>query len=169
MFIASSLQQFDGEVCSSLCVSIFFMNLYTTSDRNIPCAEHLWSRDQHAFICSHSKSSYGHTSQFFLSFCQAFYAPAKDRPNFSVLVTAPVNKVLSKTDTNGQLTATGVEFEYEGKPYVVHAKKEVILSAGSAYLSHVFMYDSLILALICTAPCVLLRSWSCQELATKVS
>ena len=60
----------------------------------------------------------------------AFYTPVKDRPNFTVLVTAPVNKIISETGDKGDLTASGVEFEFEGKTYNAYAHKEVILCAG---------------------------------------
>lgn len=61
---------------------------------------------------------------------QAFYVPNKDRKNLSVLVTATVRKVLTTTSSNGNVIATGVEFEYNGTAYDVNAKKEVIVSSG---------------------------------------
>jgi hypothetical protein len=49
-------------------------------------------------------------------------------------VTAITRRViLSDADANGELTATGVEFEYGGKVYEVTANKEVVLSAGYAF------------------------------------
>ncbi|KAI0072987.1 alcohol oxidase [Panus rudis PR-1116 ss-1] len=60
----------------------------------------------------------------------AFYLPNRDRHNLSVLVAAPVNKVLTDK-SNGKITATGVEFQHAGKVYTVNANKEVILSAGA--------------------------------------
>lgn len=54
----------------------------------------------------------------------------KDRSNLTVLVSASVHQILSKTGSGGNLAATGVEFEYDGKTHVVNAKKEVVLSTG---------------------------------------
>ncbi|CDO76653.1 GMC oxidoreductase [Trametes cinnabarina] len=63
----------------------------------------------------------------------AFYLPNKDRPNFTVLVSAQVNRVIPSSDDDGEsdFTAELVEFEYEGQVYTVHAKKEIILCAGA--------------------------------------
>ncbi|KAI0353068.1 GMC oxidoreductase [Trametes cingulata] len=61
----------------------------------------------------------------------AFYLPNKDRPNFHVLVSAHVNRILPASDDDAEFTAEAVEFEYQGQVYTVHAKKEVILSAGA--------------------------------------
>ncbi|KAI0347718.1 alcohol oxidase [Trametopsis cervina] len=61
----------------------------------------------------------------------AFYLPNKDRKNLTVLVTATVHRVLSKTSSEGAFVATGVEFEYGGQVHTVHANKEVILSSGT--------------------------------------
>ncbi|KAI0638410.1 GMC oxidoreductase [Trametes polyzona] len=61
----------------------------------------------------------------------AFYLPCKDRPNFNVLVSAHVNRVLSAGDGDAPFVAEAVEFEHKGQVYTVHAKKEVILSAGT--------------------------------------
>ncbi|KAF8905300.1 alcohol oxidase [Mucidula mucida] len=60
----------------------------------------------------------------------AYYQPNATRENFSVLVGANVNKIVF-AEGEGDLTATGVEFEYDGKTYVVNASKEVVVSAGS--------------------------------------
>ncbi|KAI0375888.1 GMC oxidoreductase [Pilatotrama ljubarskyi] len=61
----------------------------------------------------------------------AFYLPNKDRPNFNVLVSAHVNRVLSASDDETGFVAEAVEFEYKGQVYTAHAKKEVILSTGT--------------------------------------
>ncbi|THV06771.1 alcohol oxidase [Dendrothele bispora CBS 962.96] len=62
----------------------------------------------------------------------AYYEPAKDRPNFTVIKFAHVHKVLfSRTDDSENLVATGVEYIQDGSIKIVMAKKEVILSAGS--------------------------------------
>lgn len=61
---------------------------------------------------------------------QAFYEPNKHRPNFTVLTSAQVHRILTANASDGNVTATGVEFVNGGKKYVVHASKEVIISAG---------------------------------------
>ncbi|KAI0085565.1 alcohol oxidase [Irpex rosettiformis] len=67
----------------------------------------------------------------------AFYQPNASRPNLTVLVTATARQVLlSSADANGEVRATGVEFEHGGKVHQVHANKEVILSAGTLTSSH---------------------------------
>lgn len=51
-----------------------------------------------------------------------------------MLTEAFVSRILFGTDEAGKdVTATGVEFLYGGKTYVVHAQKEIILSAGQVY------------------------------------
>nr|ALJ82905.1 choline dehydrogenase [Irpex lacteus] len=67
----------------------------------------------------------------------AFYVPNKDRKNLNVLVTATVRKVLTTTSSNGNVIATGVEFEYNGTVYDVNAKKEVIVSSGTLGSPHI--------------------------------
>lgn len=57
---------------------------------------------------------------------RAFLRPAMNRPNLRVIVNALVRKVV----LDG-LKATGVEFEAGGARKVAHARREVILSAGS--------------------------------------
>lgn len=52
-----------------------------------------------------------------------------DRPNLAVLTEAYVLKITT-TKKDGLITATGVEFEHGGTVYQVHARKEVVLSAG---------------------------------------
>lgn len=48
-----------------------------------------------------------------------------------VLTEAHAARVLFADETVGNdLVATGVDFIHDGKTYTVHAKKEVILSAG---------------------------------------
>lgn len=59
----------------------------------------------------------------------AYYEPNATRENFSVLVNANVNKIIFKEGSD-PLEATGVEFEYSGKTYVVNSDKETILAAG---------------------------------------
>ncbi|KAJ3556843.1 hypothetical protein NM688_g1798 [Phlebia brevispora] len=61
----------------------------------------------------------------------AFYVPNKDRPNFSVLISAYARRVLTAETGSGALSAVGVEFEYEGQVHCVNAREEVILCAGA--------------------------------------
>ncbi|PSR73741.1 hypothetical protein PHLCEN_2v10431 [Hermanssonia centrifuga] len=61
----------------------------------------------------------------------ASYSPNKDRPNFTVLVSAHVHHVLTEKAQDGKLTAVGVAFEHGGKVHTVNASREVILSAGA--------------------------------------
>lgn len=58
---------------------------------------------------------------------KAFLIPAKNKTNLHIVKNAHVTKVL----INYQKEATGVEFALNRHKYVVHAKKEVILSAGA--------------------------------------
>jgi len=66
----------------------------------------------------------------------AFYLPNKDRKNLTVLVTATVHRILSSTDSNGELTATGVEFEFGGQIRQVFARTDVVISAGTLTSPH---------------------------------
>ncbi|EIW61651.1 GMC oxidoreductase [Trametes versicolor FP-101664 SS1] len=61
----------------------------------------------------------------------AFYLPYKDRSNFTVLVSAHVNRVIPASDDGSQFVAESVEFEHKGQVYTVRAKKDIILSAGA--------------------------------------
>ncbi|KAF8171014.1 GMC oxidoreductase [Mycena galopus ATCC 62051] len=61
----------------------------------------------------------------------AYYMPNKERKNLVVLTEATVARVLFLNAPAKELTVTGVEFIYGGKTVKVHAKKEVILSAGA--------------------------------------
>ncbi|RDB15490.1 Glucose oxidase [Hypsizygus marmoreus] len=61
----------------------------------------------------------------------AYFVPNADRPNLSVLVNANANKLVFDEKSTDGLLATGAEFEYEGKVHVAHAKKDVIVSAGT--------------------------------------
>lgn len=62
----------------------------------------------------------------------AFFASNYERPNFSVLTTAYVRRILT-TGQAGEIEATGAEFSYGGENtvYKAHATQEVILSAGT--------------------------------------
>ncbi|KAJ7587543.1 alcohol oxidase [Mycena floridula] len=60
----------------------------------------------------------------------AYYFPNETRPNFSVLLTAHVHRVV--TSKNGdKVTATGVQFHYGSEVHLARAAKEVILCAGA--------------------------------------
>jgi choline dehydrogenase len=59
-----------------------------------------------------------------------FYAPNAHRPNFFVLVEAYVNKIQLET-SKGDVRATGVDFTAKGKRFIVTARREVILCAGT--------------------------------------
>ncbi|KAF8198835.1 GMC oxidoreductase [Mycena galopus ATCC 62051] len=61
----------------------------------------------------------------------AHYMPNRGRQNLVVLTEATVARVLFAEGPGRELTATGVEFIHGGKILKVHAKKEVILSAGA--------------------------------------
>ncbi|KAI0031896.1 GMC oxidoreductase [Vararia minispora EC-137] len=61
---------------------------------------------------------------------QAYLEPVLDRPNLTVLVNAPVIKIVSFINS-GELVASGVEFAVDGKTYTTKASTEVILSAGA--------------------------------------
>ena len=59
----------------------------------------------------------------------AYYAPVADRPNLHLLTDAYVEKIiLDKSEST--VTATGVQYTYNGRPEVRKAKNEVLLCAG---------------------------------------
>ncbi|KAJ7587562.1 alcohol oxidase [Mycena floridula] len=60
----------------------------------------------------------------------AYYLPNETRPNFSVLLTAHVHRVVTSKDGD-KVTATGVEFHYGSEVHLARAAKEVILCAGA--------------------------------------
>ena len=64
----------------------------------------------------------------------AYYLPAADRPNLTVLTGTLVSKILlAKPSHNGGVTATGAQYltANNTKSSIVQAKMEVILCAGS--------------------------------------
>lgn len=61
---------------------------------------------------------------------QAYYTPAADRENLTVLTSARVAKIESQVDDKGILTATGAQFIFDGALHVVQASREVILCVG---------------------------------------
>lgn len=62
------------------------------------------------------------------STAKAFLRPARLRANLHIAMHAHVTKVVINPATN---QATGVQFVRDGRLQAVHAKREVILSAGS--------------------------------------
>lgn len=59
-----------------------------------------------------------------------YYQPAKDRANLTVLVGAHVCRINNRENENGKLTATGVDFLYQGSQYEVSCAREVCICAG---------------------------------------
>ena len=57
--------------------------------------------------------------------------PALERPNLTVLTEAYAYKLVTRKEGD-DITATGVEFEYDGEVHTVSARKEVIVAAGYA-------------------------------------
>ncbi|KAJ6565084.1 alcohol oxidase [Mycena sp. CBHHK59/15] len=66
-----------------------------------------------------------------------YYQPNASRPNFTVLVSAHVTKLILK-QTAGIATADWVSFQHGGKDYEVSVAKEVILSAGAVMSPQVY-------------------------------
>ncbi|EMD41655.1 hypothetical protein CERSUDRAFT_79287 [Gelatoporia subvermispora B] len=67
----------------------------------------------------------------------AHYLPNQNRRNLTVLVSAHVSRVITERASDGPHAATGVEFYYEDKPLIAHARKEVIVSAGALKSPHI--------------------------------
>jgi glucose dehydrogenase (acceptor) len=67
---------------------------------------------------------------------KAFLRPVRHRPNLHISKNSHVLKIIIDPDTK---TATGVQFEKQGKIYVVDATKEVILSAGAIASPQILM------------------------------
>ncbi|KAL9934215.1 hypothetical protein V8E36_006671 [Tilletia maclaganii] len=61
----------------------------------------------------------------------AYYLPSSTWPNLKVLTAATASRVELETSSDGLQRATGVGFVSQGQTCVVHARREVILSAGS--------------------------------------
>lgn len=70
------------------------------------------------------------TTQERVNAAAAYLTPALDKPNLKVLTDAYVQKILTQNYGEG-VTASGVEFEYDGSVHKVFARKEVILCAGT--------------------------------------
>jgi choline dehydrogenase-like flavoprotein len=61
---------------------------------------------------------------------KAYFEPVKTRHNLKVLTGAQVHKI-SFLGTTSAVTATGVDFEFDGRTITATARKEVILAAGA--------------------------------------
>ena len=108
------------------------------------CRQYLRSFNSYQVICSHCKSS-NSINALYNSAClsglhlQAYYNPNKDRPNLTVMVNAPVARVLTDKTASGKLAAVGVEFFVDSKPYIANARHEVIISAGYVPSHQIFL------------------------------
>ncbi|XP_027839380.2 glucose dehydrogenase [FAD, quinone]-like [Aphis gossypii] len=71
---------------------------------------------------------------------KAFLRPIRNRPNLTVTKRSVVTKVLVDPHTK---RATGVKFVKNGQTMVVHARKEVILSAGALNTPQVLMLSGI--------------------------
>jgi choline dehydrogenase-like flavoprotein len=63
----------------------------------------------------------------------AYWEPASERPNLTLTTGVMVEKVILEKSSTGSIVATGVQYRSDGQnqSQIVHAEKEVILSAGS--------------------------------------
>ncbi|KAF5349174.1 hypothetical protein D9756_009352 [Leucocoprinus leucothites] len=66
-----------------------------------------------------------------ISSATAYYEPNKHRKNLTVITGAHVTQIQLNHVSTGKPIAEGVEYQKEGKKYIVSAKKEVVLAAGS--------------------------------------
>ncbi|TFK79184.1 GMC oxidoreductase [Polyporus arcularius HHB13444] len=64
-----------------------------------------------------------------------YLVPALSRPNLAVLTGAYVRRLL--TNIKGEVVATGVEFEHDGKIHIVNVSREALLCAGTIKSPHV--------------------------------
>ncbi|KAF2103459.1 choline dehydrogenase [Rhizodiscina lignyota] len=62
---------------------------------------------------------------------KAYWEPIASRPNVHFRGEALVEKILVSNGTDGSVIATGVQYNTNGQRKVVHAQKEVVLSAGA--------------------------------------
>lgn len=60
----------------------------------------------------------------------AYYLPAKDRDNLRLITGALVSRVVLEPGASGELTATGVQYSFNGEQVTAKARKEVIISGG---------------------------------------
>lgn len=70
----------------------------------------------------------------------AYLYPIRDRRNLHVVTFAHVTKVL----LNYNNVAVGVNFERFGEKFTVHARKEVILSAGAVNSPQLLMLSGML-------------------------
>ncbi len=67
---------------------------------------------------------------------KAFLRPVRNRQNLHISMNSHVIKIIINPTTK---TATGVQFEKQGKMYFVGATKEVVLSAGAIASPQILM------------------------------
>ncbi|KDQ55740.1 GMC oxidoreductase [Jaapia argillacea MUCL 33604] len=79
------------------------------------------------YMCPSTINPLTHTRTYSTT---AFYIPNAERPNLSVLVGAYVRKLITES-VDGELQATGVEFECDSQICVAKVSKEAIISAGA--------------------------------------
>jgi len=72
------------------------------------------------------------------SAAKAYLQPARNRPNLDVVTNAPVSRIVVE---NGR--ATGVEFKRGGATERVHARREVLLSAGAVVSPKILMLSGI--------------------------
>jgi len=66
------------------------------------------------------------------SAAKAYVTPHRQRPNLTIITHAHTSKVLlGGTTDDGSLRATGVQYLQQGQTQEVHARREVLLSAGA--------------------------------------
>ncbi|CCM05247.1 uncharacterized protein FIBRA_07457 [Fibroporia radiculosa] len=87
-----------------------------------------------AYWCPSTYDPTTHTRSYATT---AFYVPNEDRKNLIVLLDAYVTRIITKRSTAGAVSAKGAEFEHEDGTYVVNARAEIILSAGSLKSPHI--------------------------------
>lgn len=83
--------------------------------------------------CYEASANLDRKTQWMRSYAAtAYYLPLKNKPNYTVLTEATVARVLFSEGKPGEdLVATGVEFIHGGKLHKVHAKQEVVITAGA--------------------------------------
>ncbi|KAH9943228.1 alcohol oxidase [Epithele typhae] len=107
---------------------------FTFINAGIPVAPRPYNGQPHgAYLAPSTIDPKTHTRSYATT---AYYLPNRHRSNLTVLVMAHVNRVVPATDA-AEFVAEAVEFEYEGRTYVVPAKKEVILCAGTLKSPHI--------------------------------
>ena len=68
----------------------------------------------------------------YLTALKAYYEPSSTRTNLFILSTAYAHRLVTIGEGDGNIVATGVEFNHgdERKVHVAHARREVIIAAG---------------------------------------